>query len=60
MVKRNDAKETNLGSARDTDTPPGQPATDSTTDDPLNVQEGWYKPEMGTIFVDHRPVEDEV
>lgn len=57
MVKRSDdARETSVGGVRDTDPKP-EPGREPERDDRA-VQEGRYKPEMGTIVVDRRPRRD--
>jgi hypothetical protein len=51
MVKRDDGIETNLGPVRDTNLNEFPPVGELQDDEPDDVPEGWYKPEMGTIVV---------
>ena len=50
MVKREDARDSSWGRARDTDPTPVQPIRDE-ADDTGELPEGRYKPEMGTVVV---------
>ena len=58
MVKRDDAQQTSLGSARDTDQPP---ASRGDSEELPDVHEACYRPEMGTIIVhDYTVLDDSV
>ena len=51
MVQRDDAIETSLGRARDTNLNQIPPVGDLEAEEPGDVPEGYYRPEMGTIVV---------
>ena len=55
MVKRDDAIKTSQGRVRDTDRHPVQPDCQTEADDSSDLNEGRYRPEMGTIIIKEYP-----